>query len=391
MRHIAILGVQLHGNDADMLRGVFRFARLRPDWIIHDPENPAKWLPGLNGKVEHPAGLIANIIDEGVARFCQSLGVPVVNVSAPMPKLHSFPTVSTDAEAIGRLAVDHLVGCGLKSLAVITYMRGYPFIERRAEAFRKEACRRGIPCDEYTGTLPLVAFATGGVTAQAKARAAAIAWLRSLPRPCGIFATTDSGGREICRLCRLADLNVPEDMAVVGVDDFEFICETSHPPLSSIRLPSEAIGYRAAELLDRLMTGHRTPKQTSFNPLGVHVRQSSDVIAVEDRLVANAMAFVRTHARERIGVPDVVRAVATNRRALERRFRETLGRTVLQEIHLAHVALAQQLLTESDLTVSEIAEQSGFRDMQHLDLVFHRHVGMSPIQCRRQSRPSGGK
>ena len=122
-----------------------------------------------------------------------------------------------------------------------------------------------------------------------------------------------------------------------------------------------------------------------------HVRQSSDVIAVEDRLVANAMAFVRTHARERIGVPDVVRAVATNRRALERRFRETLGRTVLQEIHLAHVALAQQLLTESDLTVSEIAEQSGFRDMQHLDLVFHRHVGMSPIQCRRQSRPSGGK
>lgn len=383
MRHIAILGVQLHGNDADMLRGVFRFARLCPDWIIHDPENPAKWSPAPMGHVDRPAGILANLIDEGVARYCKSFDVPVVNISAPQPHIHDFPTVSTNSEAIGILAVDHLASCGLHNLAWLNIMQGFSFITARGVAFEKEAQRRNLRCSSYSGEFPLSAFARGGVAAQTKARNTVLKWLRELPRPCGIFATTDSGGRELCRLCRLANLNVPEDIAVIGVDDFEFVCETSHPPLSSIRLANEEIGYRAAELLNQLMNKREVPGTTLFEPLGVHVRQSTDVIAVEDRMVARAMAYIRNHARERIGVPDVVRDSATNRRALERRFRECLGRTILQEIHLAHVSLARRLLMDTSLTVSNIAERSGFRDMQHMDLVFRNLVGHSPAECRR--------
>lgn len=381
MRHIALIGVQLHGDDAGMLRGVFRYARQRPDWVIHDATRPTAWSTTPSGR---PAGVIANVITPDVAARCMAFGVPVVNLSGPVPAVHGFPAVRVDNDAIGDMAAEHLLGCGLRHFAWFNHMMDFPFIATRGTAFERRLKDRGHDCSSFNDAVLLTAHGVGHLSDDP--HPAVARWLRSLPLPCGVFATTDHGGRELCWLCRQLGLNVPEDVAVVGVDDFEFICETSHPPLSSVRLPNEAIGYRAAELLDEQLQGRPVPDETLFLPLGVSVRQSSDIIAVPDRTVAAALAHIRRNAAARLDVATVARAVGLNRRSLERRFRATLDRTVLQEIHAAMVAGARQLLVDTDLSVGEIAVRAGFRDPQHLDLTFRKVAGQCPTAFRRQAR-----
>lgn len=380
MKHIAILGLSLHGNDAEMLRGVFRHAQLHQDWLVHDPIRPTEWAPDAPVR---PSGIIANVVDRKIAAHCAAFGVPVVNLSGPLPGVHGFPTVVSDAEAVGRMAAEHLADLGFRSLAWFHSMLGYSFIRGRGAAFEAEARRRGLDCcGSFSGDVPPTAHAAGHAAGGAP-RPDVVSWIRGLPRPCGVFATTDSGGRELCRLCRERGLHVPEDVAIVGVDDFEFICETSRPPLSSIRLPNEEIGMRAAELLDLAMARRKVPALTLLRPLGVHVRQSTDIVAVGDPAVARAVAYVRSHPGERFGVPEVVRNSGLNRRTLERRFRDAFGRTVLDEIHRARVATARSLLVNTSLTVSEIAQRAGFRDAQHLHVVYRRITGETPSECRR--------
>lgn len=381
MRHIAFFGLQLHGNDAGMLRGVFRFARQRPEWVLHDPCAP-------RGRADDPAfrpdGIIANIIDSSIAGYCRSFRVPVVSVCAPPPGLDGFPTVSTDAGAVGRMVAGHFLERGIRSFAWFNHLAEYPFITDRVRAFEEEVRSHGLPCESFTGPAPSASW--GGEGSDGGAERPLAEWLRSLPRPCGLFATSDLGGRGICRVCLRSGLNVPEDIAVVGVDDFEFICETSHPPLSSVRLANEDIGFRAAELLDRMFRGLPVPPRSLFQPGGVHVRQSSDTIAVQDRYVANALAFIRRNAAAGIAVPDVVSASGTNRRALERRFRDILGRTVLQEIHHARIERAKTLLVETNMPVAEVARNAGFRDYQQIDILFRKLAGSSPVAFRRAIR-----
>lgn len=381
MRHIAFLGVQLYGNDAGMLRGVFRFARQRPDWVLHDPSGPRL---RDDDPAFRPDGIIANLINAPIAAYCKSFRVPVVNISAPLPGIDGFPTVSTDAEAVGRIVARHFLERGIRSFAWFNHLAEYPFITDRVRAFEREVREHGLPCESFTGPAPSAAW--GGEGLKGGAERPLAEWLRGLPRPCGLFATSDLGGRGVCRVCLRSGLNVPEDIAVVGVDDFEFICETSHPPLSSVRLANEEIGFRAAELLDRMFRRETVPALSLFQPGGIHVRQSSDTIAVQDRAVANALAFIRRNASTSIAVPDVASASGTNRRALERRFRDILGRTVLQEIHHARIELAKKLLVETNMPIAEIARSAGFRDYQQIDIIFRRNVGISPVAFRRTAR-----
>lgn len=388
MRHIVLIGIQLHGNDAGMLRGLFRFARSRPDWVVHDMARPAAIAAG-----EHlrPAGAIANVVNADVAAHCRALGVPVVNVTGPIAALGEFPSVFADSEAIGRLAADHLRECGLRHFAWFNHMTAFPFIARRGQAFAARLHALGFPCRSFDQDVSLAAHIFGAPDDAGRHDLAA--WLKALPRPCGVFATTDHGGRELCWLCERLGLDVPGDVAIIGVDDFDLICETSRPPLSSVRLPNEEIGYRAAAILDGMLAGREAPLQTRFPPLGVRVRQSSDVIAVEDRAVAAALAHIRRHADHRLRVSDVARAAGLNRRSLERRFRAELKLPVLREIHRAMVAKACRLLADTSLPVGEIALQAGFRDVQHLGHVFRRLAGMAPTAYRRGVRTpmtSGG-
>ena len=198
------------------------------------------------------------------------------------------------------------------------------------------------------------------------------------------MACNDDLGHEVVAACKLAGLSVPDDVAVVGVDNDEVVCGLSDPPLSSVDMNFERGGYEAAYVLDGLM--RRKITNTSRIIVGTrHVvaRRSTSILAVEDEKLAKALRFLRDHTFENLSVQDVARASGISRRALERRFRDSLGRSVLQEIRRVRVDQIARLLIDTDMTISQIGEQLKFADVQHIARYFRMAKKMSPLAYRK--------
>jgi LacI family transcriptional regulator len=213
-------------------------------------------------------------------------------------------------------------------------------------------------------------------------------WLASLAKPMGLMACNDSQGRHVLEACRQSDLRVPEDVAIIGVDNDELACELAIPPLSSIAQNTEQMGFRAAKLLDALMIGRRRrPVHITVPPNCLVTRPSSDRTAVDDAVVSQALQFVREHAFDYlIGVPDVVRHVGVSRSTLEIRFKRHLNCTIHEEILRIRLSMARRLLTSSGLSLQVIAEKSGFSSPHYMSAVFQRELGYPPGRFRKQAR-----
>ena len=208
-------------------------------------------------------------------------------------------------------------------------------------------------------------------------------WVRKLPKPIGIMATYDYRAQQLLDGCRRHGIEVPDQVAVIGVDNDELLCELAHPPLTSIIPNTHRTGYEAAALLDGLMSGAPAPSLTHLiPPLGVATRQSTDVLAIEDPHVARAMRHIRDHACEGIDVADVLHAVPQARRLLERRFKKILGRTPHEEILRVQLDRVKTLLSQTDLSLADIAERTGFEHVEYLSVVFKKKVGVPPSQYR---------
>ncbi|MBI3463024.1 MAG: substrate-binding domain-containing protein, partial [Planctomycetes bacterium] len=210
-------------------------------------------------------------------------------------------------------------------------------------------------------------------------------WVQSLPKPVGIFACHDIWGLQAVEACRLAELRVPEDVAIIGVDNDDLLCELARPSLSSIAVPTLRIGHEAAALLDRLLRGSRPPRQPILIPSsGIVARQSSDVLALRQPDVAAAVRYIRDHAHRPICVADVLREVAVGRRSLERQFRAVLNRGIWGEIRRVHLDRARELLATTAQSIAEVATQAGFTDLQQLSRVFRQETGLTPSAYRRR-------
>jgi LacI family transcriptional regulator len=209
-------------------------------------------------------------------------------------------------------------------------------------------------------------------------------WLLGLPKPIGILAFYDRPARHLADACSQLGLHVPGEVAILGVDDDEFECKLCHPPLSSVRSPAVQIGYEAAALLDQLMSGSPPAElRQSIAPAYVVARQSTETAAVADPEVANALAWVREHLAQEIGIDDVADAVGTSRRTLERRFRHTLRSSILGEIQRIRIEKAKHLLAETDLKLSAIARQCGVGGPVRFAAVFKQVAGYPPSVFRR--------
>ena len=177
-------------------------------------------------------------------------------------------------------------------------------------------------------------------------------------------------------------------VAVIGVDNDELLCELSDPPLSSVIPNSHRTGYEAAKLLDEMMRGKTARGETHLiPPLGIATRQSTDVLAIEDRNVARAVRFIRQHACDGINVKDVLKEVPHSRTLLESHFKKLLGRTPHEEILRVKLNRVKQLLTDTDLSLEQIAQRAGFPHVEYLSVAFHREVGMPPSKFRAVNKP----
>ena len=365
-----------------LLRGIVSYLREHRNWSLHLAEHgrgdkPPGWLARWRGH-----GIIARVETPAIAQALQGLKLPIVDVSAAR-LIPSLPWFETDDATVARLAAEHLLERGFKQFAYCGDAR-FNWSNWRCEHFTAHLRAAGCACFVYRPTKRFSPDDEGQVKDIAL-------WLAKLPKPLGVMACYDLRGQQVLDACRRQSLAVPEDVAVLGVDDDDLLCELSSPPLSSVVLNTQRTGYEAAALLDRLMSGQRVaPATYLIPPLGVTTRQSTDVLAIEDRHVARAVHFIRGHACDGINVEDVLKAVPHSRRLLESRFKKLLGRTPHEEITRVQINRVKQLLTETELSLEQIAELAGFAHVEYLSVVFKKKTGLPPGRYRALHRPKGG-
>lgn len=364
-----------------LLRGVIRYVREqhRP-WSLELPEqgrgaSPPTWLSRWPGD-----GVIARIENSRIARALLRSRLPVIDVSAAR-LVPDIPWVETDDREIARLAVEHLLERGFREFGYVGEF-AFNWARWRHEAFARELAAHGFPCAVHDWR----SRSTGEVATE-RERSRLIRWIAELPRPAGIMVCYDRMGQRFLDTCREMDVAVPEDIAVLGVDNDDLICSLSSPGLSSVIPDVERTGYLAAQLLDEAMAGRPPRAEGHFvPPLGIATRPSTDILAMDDRHIAAALRFIREHACEGIQVADVLRRVPLTRRVLEQRFRTAVGRTPHAEIIRLRVRRVGELLVSTDLSLQEIARRTGFEHVEYLSVAFKRELGLSPSVYRAQRR-----
>jgi LacI family transcriptional regulator len=381
-RSVALLIETSNSYGRGLLQGVVAYLQEHRPWSIHFPEQgrgeaPPSWLQQWRGD-----GLIARVENAGIARAVQRTGLPVVDVSAAR-LIEGIPWVETDDRAIAAAGFAHLFERGFRNLAFCGEP-AFNWSKWRQEQFLRLAADAGLCCRVYS-QLPRRQRPTWDQEQQDLMQ-----WVRRLPRPVGVMAAYDIKAQQLLDACRELRVDVPEDVAVIGVDNDELLCNLTEPPLSSVRPNTHRTGYEAAALLDRLMAGKTVPPVAHLiEPLGVVTRQSTDVLAIEDRDLAGAVRFIREHACEGIKVQEVLRAVPLSRRVLESRFRKLVGRTPHEEITRVQVERVKELLAETSLSLPAIAHRSGYRHVEYMSVAFKRETGQAPSQYRSRYRKDG--
>jgi LacI family transcriptional regulator len=284
---------------------------------------------------------------------------------------------------VARLAFGHLVDRGLRHFGFCGLALGeYLYMDQRRDAFRRLVEQAGYVCHTFEPR----PSRRRNLDWEAEQEQIA-AWLARLPRPVGVMTCNDDRGRQVLDACRRAGVLVPDEVAVVGVDNDAILCGLADPPMTSIDVNPEQIGYEATALLDRLMRRGATRSHPPFleiPPRGIVARQSSDMLAVADGEVATALRFIREHACRGIGVDDVLRHVGLSRSVLERRFKAVLRRTPKAEILRVQLERARQLLSEPFLPLEVIAERSGFGSCKYFGDAFFREIGIRPGAYRQR-------
>jgi LacI family transcriptional regulator len=287
------------------------------------------------------------------------------------------PYVGAEERQIVHLAAQHLIDRGVEHFAVCGARRtANPALAQRGELFRQFVEERGHgACSLYPGA--------ADNSEQAQQRLAE--WINAQPKPLGILAANDRWGLRVLDACRLAGVAVPDDVAVIGVDNDQALCDLAIPPLSSVEVNAEGIGYEGAALLDRMMSGQTAPRDAILlAPRGVVARRSSDTVASEDEDVSRAVKFIRERASCAVGlqVDDVLGYTGTSRASLQQRMKKLLGHTIHQEIQRARLDRAKELLAMSGMTIKQVARESGFASVQYMTRVFRAGTGETPARFR---------
>ena len=369
-------------------RGIAAYARAHGPWSFYHQmralaDAAPTWLGSLGGD-----GILTRIESRKLLDQIKRLNLPTVDLYGMYPAEGIF-TVDNNHQSIARLAADHLLECGFKHFAFCGF-KGIHFSEQRGESFVRYLAEAGYEVATCNGPScsRTVNLRSMEITTLLHERELA-EWLKSLPKPLGIMACDDSRAQQVLNACGQYDIVVPDEVAVIGVDNDEVLCELSELPLSSIDPDAKKIGYEGASLLHRIINGEDLPlEKVLVEPRGVVVRQSTDVVAIADSQVAAAMHFIRQHACDGILIEDVLQHLRLSRSTLERRFTELLGRSPRAEINRVQLERVKELLRTTNFSLAKIARLAGFNYTESMCYAFKKTTGQTPGQYRKQPKDS---
>ena len=381
-KRVAVIMQPVRTYCRGVLRGVASVvAQARWDCVLVAADGPPP--ADLRGFVH---GVIGHFADEVLLEHVRRAALPAVDISPAVARGGDLPRVSTDDLAVGRLAAAHLLSLGLPHVAFFG-TRSHYYSLLREEGFKQAVGAAGLSCHVLLSDAQDPAERRGDSADRTPPDGALEEWVRQLPKPIGVMASTDSRALDLLAVCNKLGIPVPRSVAVLGVDNDDVFCELANPPLSSIALSTQRIGYEAARMLERIMAGQRPAQQRLLiPPAGVVPRRSSDVPCILDADVAAAVRYISLHVQDDLQVADVLREVPVSRRSLEQRFLKALGRTPAAEIRRAQVEVAKQMLAETDEPMARVALAAGFSNAKQLGAGFNHEMGVTPTAYRRQSR-----
>lgn len=364
LRHVLVAISTYAAYGQRIIDGICDYADRHRQWEFLPIRNPTDRYngPAVDGVITEFAR------PEWLASLPQGAATVLVTSSEHAPDL---PVVLADNHAVGVMAANYFQSLGFGHLGFFG-MGGHRYVTQRQQGLTDRADQLGLAVHNFPATDPAPAKTI-------------YAWIESLPKPIGVLAAEDASAVALANHCRDLDVLVPENVAVLGVDDDPRLCRMSNPPISSIDHGARRIGFEAAQLLHRMLDGQPAPNEPILlPPVQVIPRQSTDTLAIEDPNVARAVRFIRDHIADGISPKDVIASMPVARRTLEAAFRRCLNRSIGQEIMRLRIEAVRKFLRETDLALPEICELTGFSYPSQLSASFSKHAGLSPRQFRQQ-------
>jgi LacI family transcriptional regulator len=375
-KRVALLIETTRTYTRDLLAGIRSYVARHGPWStfvqIGDFEtDPPAWLHNWDGD-----GILTRTFTPRMAEVIKNTGLPAIELRSP--KLcPDLPFCGMNNHRMGLMVADHFINRGYRKFAAYT-LDIEPFFQERIENFTLTLEGRGYDCD----CLPSKEDHHPDDWEENQTRL--VNWLLELPKPVGIYAANDQLGVRLLDACQRAGLTVPEDVAVVGTENEETLCEFATPTLTSVAFNGWEVGYRAAEALDKQMSKGILPEPVMLSePPGIVVRESSDDLVIEDYLVRDAIKLIRSRAFDGTNINDICGLLNVSRSTLERRMKTSLNRTPKTELMRVRFKEVERLLRDTDMTVEAISDQTGFAHCHYLQSLFKSRHGMTPGAFRR--------
>jgi LacI family transcriptional regulator len=361
----------------NLLKGIINYSRLHGSWKFY--RTPPFYIENSSGAktLAHLKEIGADgIITQGAVEVA-ALGIPAICIDIRI-KIPGQSTITGDNVASANMAAAHLLERGLRNFAFCGY-NGIDWSDERSKNFVKYLKNKGFDVKQYQQP------SSARQRLWTNEREILAQWLKTIAKPVGIMACNDDRAAQVAEACKLADIRVPDEIAIIGVDNDELLCELCDPPLSSVVFNFERAGFEAAELLDKMMRNKKiNPETILVKATHVATRHSTDILAVKDRHVADGIRFIQNNARNMIQVDQVAFSVALTRRVLEKKFRSELGRSIHEEIVRIRMEFVARMLLESNMSIANIATAFGYSEINNLARCFRKVKGMNPLTFRKQ-------
>ena len=378
MKRIILLLETSRAFGRELIIGIARYSKLHGPWSFYkEPIDLKSSIPHLTSW--NPDGIIMR--DSLISEELLKLKIPTILSIHDSKYPENLPVIKTDSRSIAKMASDHLIEKGLKNFAFCGF-DNYDWSEGRKFYFNKFNKEAGFTTHNYLH--PKKNKRNNWEIEQQHVSA----WIKSLPKPVGIFACNDDRGQHVLEVCKMINVKVPEEVLVIGVDNDPLVCDIGDPPLTSIALNIESAGYRAAALMDHMINKKKIiGKKIIVTPTHVVQRQSTDILAVNDPEVARAIAYIKKNAKNKILVKDVVKTTCLSRRTLERRFKQSIHRSIYSEIRQVRIELISKMLIETELPISQISSVFNFTDLEHISRYFKIEKGVGLREFRKLHQP----